>query len=149
MIELFSKLTSIRESNPDEFMLSISERLSKDDIEKNKLTNPKDNSAYFLVNAYDKDIAIGTSFDVVFARSSPKKHKFINATLAWVNVNPSYKLEYLPKGFGGFGLIQFSKAIPEIFESLNFYSKPRIKNQYDVLYLTSNKMYTSLMNLNK
>jgi hypothetical protein len=106
-----------------------------------KINNPNQLYVFattLIANGYLK-IENNTHFEVIFSRKEPTDFVECNVVLKYVNVNPSYEIDYLPGGHSGLCLLEFPNGKPDILKKLGYYrSKDYAK--HDMLILTQKEL---------
>lgn len=96
-----------------------------------------------------KDIKVNESFDVLFSHQNLADSVEVKATLKYVNVNPSYKIDYLPEGYSGICLIEFKNGVPDLMSQLKAYGEKVNQEVSTTLYLSEKPILNRLKELMK
>lgn len=140
MIEIYEILRQARNKAPKEHMIDLLDRLSDSDILDLGLPDPPKNAKYFSIGGSEIDIPKGTQFHALFERKKPEKYPIIKATLNWISYRQSLEVDFLPTGYTGIGLIEFSQKIPENCAILPKFRQRKQLGE-DMIFLTSKKLY--------
>jgi hypothetical protein len=116
----------------------------KINLQKGKLPVPQENEMFIFGKGY-MDIPIGASFDVIFPARDVKNYIYTNSILKYVSVNPSYEIDYLPCGYTGMCLLDFSEGKPEILKKLAIFGEKKDYSIHDTLILTQKPILDKIL----
>ena len=143
-LELFQ--SGFLEDKPD---LLLTDKPTKEYIDKDKGGLPKNlskNEIFIFVYHPYYDTKIGTTFNVIFPNTNINGWQEVKCTLKYVSVNPSYEIDYIPRGYSALCLFEFEGGIPEAINKLPFFMEKRDPTKHDTLILTQKKVLNKLLN---
>jgi hypothetical protein len=147
MIEnIYLKLQDERtfDSNLTLYLLDLP---SEDQLRKTKISNNllSSNSVFIIGRGYDDGIKIGASFNAIFPRKNPVDGIKTEAIIKYISVNPTYEIDYLPKGYSGLCLIEFTNEIPVFLNKLTIYGEKKDLMHNDTLILTQQGAFEKVL----
>lgn len=115
-------------------------------LEKGKvdISTKNDNSIFVIARGYNDKIKIGTTFDAIISRKSIDLSIFHHSILKFISINPSYELDYLPKGNSGLCLLEFPDGKPDLLNKLILESKEN-DNKQNILILTQKPVLEKIL----
>lgn len=99
-----------------------------------------------VVSNGNLQIKRGTQFDVIFPSKDIRRYIECRIILKYVNVNPSYEIDYLPGGYTGICLLEFENGIPtDMISKLAKYDEKRNVLIHDNLILVQKVILDELL----
>ena len=150
--KLYEAFINVKDHTLNTLVFELPDIITRTNISKHKglKENSSDKAQYFGTGRYRFDIPIGVEFDVIFSRTNPQDYMSCRSILEWVNVNHTREIDYLPAGYSGVCLIEFSNGKPEILSRLAEFGDDKRQVDYDVLYLTTQDVMNRILeNLNE
>jgi hypothetical protein len=100
----------------------------------------------FLFAAADyTEIKKQTIFNTLIARTNIENTISCNVILKYVSVNPSYEIDYIPKGYSAICIFEFPDGKPEILNKLAIYGEKKDYSKHDTLILTQKEVLDKLL----
>lgn len=94
-----------------------------------------------------RDIKVNESFGVLFSHQDLTDAIKVEATLKYVNLSTSRKIDFLPKGSSGVCLIEFKDSIPDLIWQLRIYGEKDCSQGNVTLYLSEKPIIDRLKEL--
>ncbi|MBS7233029.1 hypothetical protein KHA90_18565 [Flavobacterium psychroterrae] len=88
-----------------------------------KIVNP--NQIFLFARAYDLDVKVDTTFDIIFMYNNIDNWLKTKCVLKYVSVNPSYEIDYIPMNYSALCLFEFEDGKPEILNKLQCYMEKK------------------------
>lgn len=98
----------------------------------------------FAISGYS-NVNHGTSFDVAFPFHAIEEACFSTSILENSFINPSYTLDYLPKGYTGICKFYFTHEKPTILDKLAGYQSQKKHGINDSILLTQQSFFNVLI----
>lgn len=99
-----------------------------------------ENEMFLFAAADYVNIYINTSFNIIIPSRNIENSIESHTILKYVSVNPSYEIDYLPKGYSGICIFEFPNGKPDILNKLAVYGEKKDFSQHDTLILTHIKI---------
>ena len=93
------------------------------------------------------DVPIYTKFDVIFSLKEPKNYSKIKSELKFVKVRPGQDINFLPMGYSGICLVEFSEKKPDILDVLAQFPVPYNRAENDFLFFTTQDVMDQIMDI--
>lgn len=117
------------------------------DLQKGNLPKIENTNQVFLfAKAYDLDIKINTTFDIIFTYNNIDEWLKTKCILKYVSVNPSYEIDYVPMNYSALCLFEFENGKPEILNNLRYYMEKKALH-HDNLIITQMPLYIKISEL--
>ncbi|HEY8936093.1 MAG TPA: hypothetical protein VIM65_12765 [Cyclobacteriaceae bacterium] len=100
------------------------------------LLQSDENCSLIIARGFDDNIKVNATFDAIISQNNIKTSIFTRAILKYISVNPSYKIDYLPKGYSGLCLLNFPQGKPDILKNIPVYGENKDYEKHDILILT-------------
>lgn len=104
-------------------------------------------NSFFCFGVAYRDVKVGSTYSTLFASQNVMNFANVEATLKYVNVNKSYEVDYLPRGYSGICLIEFNGSKPELLKKLKVYREIGNSEAYDTLYLSQKVVLDRIIRL--
>ena len=114
-----------------------------------KLGHLINDNSILVYGKASRDIKVNESFDVLFSHQNFIEEVQVEATLKYVNLSASRKIDFLPKGYSGVCLIEFNGSIPDLIWQLGVYGEKDCREEKTTLYLSEKPVLERLRKLAK
>jgi hypothetical protein len=91
------------------------------------------------------DIKIETIFDTIIPIRNITAYLECSCILKYVSVNPSYEIDYIPKGYSAICLFEFPDGKPDMLNKLAYYGEKKDYTKHDTLILTQKAVMDKLL----
>jgi hypothetical protein len=109
----------------------------------NKIINSDE--VFLFASAGLTEIKNLTSFNMLFAYRNLEHSVNCNVILKYISINPSYEIDYLPKGYSAICIFEFPEGKPEILNKLAYYGEKKDYSIHDTLILTQKPVLTEIL----
>ncbi|MEN9918035.1 MAG: hypothetical protein RL662_471 [Bacteroidota bacterium] len=116
--------------------LSLLDIPTKKDLLKGNIPHPANDQLLLFGAAEYADIPIETHFDVIIPYRKMEEYVYARSILIYITVNPSYEINFLPKGYSVICLLEFTEGKPDILNKLAIYGDKKDYYTHDILILT-------------
>ena len=117
-----------------------------EDLKKNVNIVPSKNDFFVFARGYNDKLKINTNFDVIIPRRSVNESIFCHSILKYVSVNPSYEIDYLPRGYSSLCLLEFPNGKPKLLKKLPIFCGTTDYSIHDMLILTQKSVLDKILN---
>ena len=126
--------------------LSLLDIPTEKELSKGNIPIPRNNEILVFAVAEFANIPVSTIFDVIFPSLNVEDYVEVKSILNYVTVNPSYEIDYLPKGYSGICLFEFPDGKPDILKKLAVYGEKKDYSIHDTLLLTQKPVLDKILN---
>lgn len=107
-----------------------------------------ENEVFLFVASDYSDVKADTKFDIIFPYQNQNEFQYTSIVLKYISVNPSYEIDYIPKGYSALCLFEFETERSTLLSKLAVYMDKKDSLKNGSLIITQQPLFDRLMEVN-
>lgn len=147
MKNIFEAIHEAQDGTENNMVFFLSSKISRENIShfKGLSSDIDDTAVYFSTGGYGFDLEFGKEFDILFLMSKPEEYLKVNSIFISASINPQHKMDFLPAGLTGLGLIRFPEGVPESVNFLSEFGSTEKSGKDEMIYLTTQSVMDKIL----